>query len=117
MIQAQVHLLIKSTGAERRAAIESAPFLRRDYGAHQEIFVDLTAGIKTAVKINLSTIQFLMAQVIDESGATIDIYRNLSPESWQFTELFASWDIGNCTNVSLKSDIDTKVHLIVGGEA
>lgn len=117
MIQAQIHLLIKADAAERRVATEMSPFLRRDYENHQEIFVSLTANFKTAVRINLSTIEFLMVQVVDESGAVIDIYRNLSPESWQFQNFFGSWDVQNCTSISLKSDIDARVHVIAGGEA
>lgn len=117
MIQVKIDLLIESEEAHRRSAVEMAPFLRRDYEAHQEIFVNLTANFKTAVKINLSKIEFIMAQVVDESGATIDIYRNLSPESWQFTTHFSAWDIENCTNISLKSDRAAKVQIVAGGEA
>jgi len=117
MIQVQVRLLIESEGAQRRSDTEMAPFLRRDYDSHQEIFLDLAANFKTAVKVNLSKIQFIMAQVVDESGAIIDIYRNLSPESWQFSTHFSAWDIENCTNVSLKSDKPARVQLVVGGEA
>lgn len=117
MIQVQIHLQIESEGAQRRAATELAPFLRRDYEAHQEIFLDLSANFKTAVRVNLSKIQFIMAQVVDESGAVINIYRNLSPESWQFTTHFSAWDVENCTNISLKSNVAARVQLVVGGEA
>jgi len=117
MIQVQISLLIKDKGARRRAATEMAPFQRRDYESHQEIFVDLKPGIKTAVKVNLSKVEFLMAQVVGESGATIDIYRNLSPESWRFTKQFSIWEIENCTNVSLKSDVAARVQIVVGGES
>ena len=116
MVQVQISLLIEDRASQRRAATEAAPFLRRDYRSHQEIFIDLSAGIKTAVEVNLSTIQFLMAQVVDESGAIVNIYRNRSPESWQFSDHFGSWDIENCTSISLMSDVDARVHLIVGGE-
>ena len=117
MIQVQIHLQIKSEGAQRRSDTEMAPFLRRDYESHQEIFLDLTANFKTAVRINLSKIEFIMAQVIDESGAVVGIYRNLSPEYWQFSTHFSIWDIENCTNVSLKSDKKCRVQLVVAGEA
>jgi len=94
-----------------------APFLRRDYTDHQEIFVNLSPNFKTAVRVNLSKIEFIMAQVVDESGAIIDIYRNLSPEYWQFSTHFSAWDVQNCTNISLKSDKAARVQLVVGGEA
>jgi hypothetical protein len=94
-----------------------APFLRRDYEEHQEIFLNLSPGIRTSVPVGLSRIEFIMAQVVDESGAIVGIYRNLSPEYWQFSKHFSAWDVGNCTSVSLKADTACRVQLVVGGEA
>jgi hypothetical protein len=93
------------------------PFLRRDYESHQEVFVDLPAGIRTPVNLNLSQVQLVMLQVLDEDEAIVNIYRNLSPEYWQFSKVFAAWEIANCTSISLKSDVDVRVHVVAGGEA
>ena len=116
-IQVEINLTVKQPGAETRN-IGSAPFLRRDFAQHQELYIDLPAGRRVPANSVLSKIQFIMLRVVDgvEDGAIVNIYRNLSPEWWQITDFYGAWEVSNCTALSFKSDKDARIHLVVGGE-
>lgn len=88
-------------------------FLRRDYDTWQEIKLDLTST-RQEVKTSISNIQFIYAKVVGDT--TVSIYRNLSPECWEFDTIFVAFEVGNCTNLSFKSAADTALYLYIAGE-
>ena len=88
-------------------------FLRRDYDKWQEITLDLTS-VRQEVKTSISTIQYIYAKVVGD--ATVSIYRNLSPEYWEFDTIFMALEVGNCTSLSFRADTDTSLYLYIAGE-
>lgn len=88
-------------------------FSRRDFDKWQEITLDLTST-RQEVKTSIDTIQYIYAKVVGD--ATVSIYRNLSPECWQFNTIFLALEVENCTTLSFRSDTDTTLYLYIAGE-
>ena len=89
-------------------------FLRRDYDKTAQLVVSLTAGVKTEVQTHVPTIEFLYVGVTT-SDATINLYRNLSPEWWEFKNGVLIFEVTNCDRISFKSNIDAEITIYAGG--
>ena len=89
------------------------PFLRRDFDKWQEIILDLTST-RQEVQTSIDIIQYIYAKVVGD--ATVSIYRNLSPEYWEFDTIFLALEVENCTSLSFRADTDTSLYLYIAGE-
>lgn len=114
----RVHLKI---GQDNELPVIDDSFYRRDWPIEQRQIIALTEGVKQEIlttgfsEINLLYIKNL-DQDDDADGPVIHIFRNGSPEYWEFSDTFVAWEIGNCSSIALEaSGGDAEVRLFVAG--
>ena len=89
-------------------------FIRRSYDEEQIMpSVPLTAGTKTAIKVQMSTIQYVYVKV-SGSAATVQLFKENSPESWSFTDMWLMAGT-SITSFSLEASVDTTVYIYLAG--
>ncbi len=88
-------------------------FLRRDYEKVFESNVPLAAGVRTEVRTGIGDIEFLYVSCEDE--VVINIYRNLSPEWWEFSRAWFALEVTNCDRISFKAASDTEIYVYAAG--
>lgn len=93
-------------------------FVRRSYTHAYQHTLTLSAGVKTQVDHNMTTLQFVYVEVVnasDDAPGTVYVYKNLSPESWTVQHLFLCCDT-DLSQLSLMSNTAATVYLYLGGE-
>jgi hypothetical protein len=110
-LQTRVTLRRYSDGTELNAIDDR--FVRRDYDRWEELDMDLTT-VKSEVVTNLSAIEFVYIRRTGDE-ATVSVYKNLSPESWDFDDVFMVFPADSLTNLSLEASVDTTVHIYMAG--
>jgi hypothetical protein len=89
-------------------------FIRRSYDHIFSARFDLTGGVGREISTNLSTIEFIYVKVTG-TATDINLYKNLSPESLEFSDSFLAWEAEGVTKITLKADADTEVFVCLGG--
>lgn len=87
-------------------------FLRRDYDEVLVYSIQLTGGVKERVQLPTSDIKYLG---LFSDGTKIQVYKNLSPESWSFTDVFLIFEADGCKSVVLNAEEDTEVLVAMAG--
>jgi len=85
--------------------------LHRSYTDQFRQTVTLVAGTKTAIHIPFADIQFVFLR----TSATTRVYKNLSPESHEFSTLFFEFDT-SFSQLNLMSPDGATVQVFVAGE-
>jgi hypothetical protein len=88
--------------------------VRRDYGLYEEKTISVGAS-RTEVRTAISDIQFIYAKVVGDS-ATVNLYKNQSPEWWEFAECVLMQGLDDCTNLSFKASASTTLYLFIAGD-
>lgn len=113
-LQTDLRIRRRSSGNELNE-IEHV-FLRRDYALQQQYpSLSLSAGIKTELETPISDVTFLYIKRTGDS-ANIQIFKNLSPESYTFTDCFLIVGLDDdVSEIHLEADTDTTVYIFVAG--
>jgi hypothetical protein len=93
-------------------------FVRRSYTHRFSQTLTLSAGVKTEVKHNMTTVTFVYVEVVnasDDAPGTVYVYKNLSPESWTVQHLFLCCDT-SISQLALMSTAGATVYVYLGGE-
>lgn len=101
-----------SSGEEK--PVVDARFTRRSFDKTYDSVISLTAGVKTEIKTNISTIEFVYVHITGDA-TDVSIYQGNSPELWGFDDTFMVFGITGLSAVSLMSDADTTVEVFLGG--
>jgi len=87
-------------------------FDRMSYTEFYERTHHLASGYKTEIHSGMSAIQFIYIV----SDQEVQIYKNLSPESWISGKVFLIFDT-SITQLALKASADANVYIYLGGES
>ncbi len=112
MLETRLEIKRRNNGLQLADAEDR--FIRRSYDEEQILpSVSLTAGTKTEIKVQMSTIQYIYIKV-SGNAATVQLFKELSPESWSFTDAWLM--IGtSITSFSLQASVDTTVYIYLCG--
>lgn len=90
-------------------------FLRRDYTVYQEYqAMPLTSGTKTDIDTILTDIEYVYVRRTGDA-ATLSLFKNLSPESWEFNDGFLLIEGENIDSLAIQSDASTTVYIYIAG--
>ena len=87
-------------------------WMRRDFDLVFEQTVTLSTS-KTEVKHHLSSIEFIYIEITSGSDS-VYVYKNLSPESWQFDDFFIA-AVTDLEQLSLSAGGAVTVRLFLAG--
>lgn len=111
----ETNLKIKRRSSGLELSDAEDVFLRRDYTLTQQYpALTLSAGIKTELKTALTDINYLYIRR-SGSAATIQIFKNLSPESYTFADCYLIVGLSDVTSIYLKASVDTTVYIFIAG--
>lgn len=89
-------------------------FVRRDYGFYEERTISI-GTTRTTVDTAITDIQFIYAKVTGDA-ATVNLYKNMSPEWWEFDNTILLYDLSDCDTISFKADASTTLYLYIAGD-
>jgi hypothetical protein len=93
-----------------RARIE---WLRRDYGRVEEHTLELTTT-KTDVDTSIADIKFLYIEPLTDD-VTVELYKNLSPESWTVGDFVLIAGVDECTKIAMKASAAATAKVLIAG--
>ena len=112
-LQTDLRIRRRSSGSELNEITHT--FLRRDYTARAQYpSLSLAAGTKTEVETTITDIAYLYIERTGDS-ATIQIFKNLSPESYSFDDCFLVVGLDDVNTIYLEADTDTTVCVFIAG--
>ena len=112
MLETRLEIKRRTNGLQLSDAEDR--LIRRSYDEEQIMpSVSLAAGVKTAISVQMGTIQYIYVRVIGDA-ATIQLFKENSPESWSFTDMWLM--VGtSITSFSLQASVDTSVYIYLSG--
>lgn len=105
----RIIVTIGSSEGERPEVDER--FLRRDYQFKREFLMDLAAGVAEDVPTTTEGVSLIYMKVL--SGGPVQLYRNLSPEYWTFSDTWLMLEVTDVQRVAVKADVATTLMVYV----
>ena len=84
-------------------------FLRRDYTTTQTRIITLEAGVKADVLDHVNELDLVYVRV--NKGGPVQIYKDLSPEYWTFSDTWLAFELDSVSRIALKATVETEVYI------
>lgn len=89
-------------------------FLRRDYSFSKSFDLSLSAGRKTDLLTSAAEESLIYIKV--KSGGPVQVYKDLSPEYWTFSNTWLMFEMSDISRIALKALVDTEVFVFIARE-
>lgn len=110
----EVNLTVREYESGEELPLVENRFIRSSYSKSFRARFSLTGGVGKEISTNLTSIEFIYVKVTGDV-TDVNLYKNLSPESLEFSDSFLAWEVEGVTKITLKADADTEVFVCLGG--
>ena len=109
----EVNVAIRRSSDGRQLPDVDKRHIRRDYGLYDQRTVSVGTS-RVSIDTAISDIQFLYVEVIGD--AVVNLYKDNSPEWWEFTTTLLLFDIESCSSISFKADTNATLYIFMAGD-